>query len=287
MGPTSVILSCGTRLHLQHGPIDLIIGAEGDRHAAFDAARARFASVLDELVDELPALRRPMTPETPRFNGSIAQLMFDAVLPHAGSLFVTPMAAVAGAVADTVLAAMAAATGNLSRAYVNNGGDIAVHLEPGASFQIAMAGADNSGLGQLRLSHGDGARGIATSGRLGRSLSLGIADSVTVTARSAAAADVAATLIANAVDLPDHPGIGRALAEDIDPDTDLTGHFVTTACPRLPPSDVNTALARGLETARRMQNNGLIDAAALFLQGQCMTVALPETPEFERTPLYA
>ena len=38
MSPTANILSDGTRLHLQHGPIDLIIGADGQREVAFEAA---------------------------------------------------------------------------------------------------------------------------------------------------------------------------------------------------------------------------------------------------------
>ena len=29
MTPVAAILPCGTRLHLQHGPIDLVIGADG------------------------------------------------------------------------------------------------------------------------------------------------------------------------------------------------------------------------------------------------------------------
>ena len=51
-------LSCW---HFQHGPIDLVIVADGDAQAladAFEAAWRRFESVLCELVGELPALRR-------------------------------------------------------------------------------------------------------------------------------------------------------------------------------------------------------------------------------------
>ena len=65
------------------------------------------------------------------------------------------------------------------------------------------------------------ARGIATSGRHGRSFSLGIADAVTVLARTASQADAAATVIANAVDLPGHPAIVRCPAQDLQPDSDL------------------------------------------------------------------
>ena len=91
----------GDRLHLQHGPIDLIIGVDGARQAAFEAAQERFSTVLEELVLELPTLRRPMPVSA---KGVIAQRMALAAAGY--SEFVTPMAAVAGAVADEVLAAM-------------------------------------------------------------------------------------------------------------------------------------------------------------------------------------
>ena len=60
MGATRARLP-GGRLHFQHGPIDIVIGADGDPRAveaAHDAAWRRFATILDELVGELPALRR-------------------------------------------------------------------------------------------------------------------------------------------------------------------------------------------------------------------------------------
>jgi ApbE superfamily uncharacterized protein (UPF0280 family) len=50
MNPMAAILPCGTRLHLQHGPIDLIISADGQRERAFEAANACFQTVLTELV---------------------------------------------------------------------------------------------------------------------------------------------------------------------------------------------------------------------------------------------
>jgi uncharacterized protein len=62
-------------------------------------------------------------------------------------------------------------------------------------------------------------RGIATSGWRGRSFSRGIADSVTVLAKTAAMADAAATVIANAVNVV-HPGIVRRPACDIRDDSD-------------------------------------------------------------------
>ena len=263
MGPVAAILPCGTRLHLQHGPIDLIIGADGNRQAAFAAAQGRFASVLDELVAELPLLRARVRPNSDLPKGKIARAMHDAVLPHSAS-YVTCMAAVAGAVADETLAAMRAAT-PLRRAYVNNGGDIALYLGKGQTFTTAMAGLNGVDLGRVTVT--DRIGGIATSGAGGRSLSRGIADAVTVLADSAAQADAAATLIANAVNV-DHPGITRRPASELHPDSDLGDLPVTVFCPTLPGSVLQIALDNGQRVANQMRHTGLIRAAAIFLQGE-------------------
>ena len=253
----------GERLHLQHGPIDLVIGAEGARRAAFDAAKAAFEGVLERLVGELPLLRAPSGGTFP--DGPVAQRMANAVAPHEG--FVTPMAAVAGAVADHVLAGMVA-NADLCRAYVNNGGDIALHLAKGESFRLAIAGLQGQGLGTVEIAAESNIRGVATSGRGGRSLSMGIADSVTVLARDAASADAAATLIGNAVDLPGHAAIERVPAEELRPDSDLGKRLVVRDVGRLSPEEIAAALERGMRRADAMRAKGLIAAAALFLRGQ-------------------
>lgn len=286
MGPISTLLPCGKRLHLQHGPIDLIIGAEGDRKAAFDAARACFDTVLAGLVSELPELRAPMTAGLALPEGPVAQRMDAAVRPYADGPFVTRMAAVAGSVADSVLAAMLRAT-PLRRAYVNNGGDIALHLAPGRSFVTAMAGHDGQSLGQLTIDHGQSIKGIATSGRHGRSFSLGIADSVTVLAATAAGADVAATLIANAVDLPDHPGILRQPAHSLEDSSDLGAQLVVTDCAPLNAQERAQALGAGLQLAETLIHRGLIAGAALFLQGEAVATQSAPITLSQRMPEYA
>ena len=272
MGPTAQPRQDG-RLHLQHGPIDLLIDADGpDRQEAFGAATWRFRTVLQELVDELPLLRSQVSASSPR--GVVARRMHCATQRHAADGFVTPMAAVAGSAADEILKAMTDAT-PLTRAYVNNGGDIALHLRGRAMFSIAMRGADNADLGGVRISARDGVGGVATSGRAGRSLSLGIADSVTVLAADAASADVAATLIANAVDLPGHPAIRRCPAIDLDPDSDLGERLVVIGLGNLSRGEVVGALDAGLRRAEDMRRNGQIHAAALSLLG---TQRLTEFP---------
>ncbi len=262
-------LLTGNRLHLQHGPIDLIIGATASdeaREKAFSAAQIRFETVLDELVAELPLLRRPMTSSSPAPDGAIAQRMDRATRPFAGE-FITRMAAVAGSVADTILAAMLHAA-PLRRAYVNNGGDIALHLSKNKSFVTEMSDHSGRPLGRITISSDQGIGGMATSGRHGRSHSFGIADSVTVLAGSAASADAAATLIANAVDLPGHPAIRRTAANALDPNTDLGERLVVTDCAALSEQEVGAALTVGLRRAKAIRSNGQIAAAALFLDGQ-------------------
>lgn len=274
-GPQATVLEAGARLHLHHGPIDLIIGAEaeqpGGRQQAFEAAYAHFQTLLDGLVLELAEHRSQLLPATPPPANPVAQRMVRAARPFCADTFVTPMIAVAGAVADEVLAAMQS-TAPLRRAYVNNGGDIAVHLASDAEFSVAMAQADNRDLGRIRFTSLDGIGGIATSGAEGRSHSLGIADSVTVLAQSAATADAAATLIANTVDLPDHPGIKRQAASELQPDSDLGNRLVVTNVPPLSHSDRDTALAAGLGIARNFLSAGQIKGAALFLQGRNITI---------------
>jgi ApbE superfamily uncharacterized protein (UPF0280 family) len=260
-GAVAALLPDG-RLHLQHGPIDILARAFGPAEAvraAHARAAARFATVLDELVAELPALRREGAPVT----GRIAQRMAAAVAPYRPA-FLTPMAAVAGAVAEEVVEALAG-TG-VTRAYANNGGDIALHLGPGESLTCALA--VTGGLDRVTVSAGDPVRGIASSGWRGRSFSLGIADAVTVLARTAAMADAAATMIANAVDLPGHPGIRRRPAREIQVESDLGGRLVTVAVADLSPAERDAALQAGLSAAEGFRARGLIEAAALFLQGE-------------------
>lgn len=271
MGAQASLLPDGQRLHLHHGPIDLIVGATGPgREAAFKAATARFETVLDELVVELEILRQPVSEPNP-FQGDIARMMQVAVAPFS-EMFVTPMAAVAGAVADTILTVLCTA-GGLQTAYVNNGGDVALWLAPGQQMTAAIA----AGLpDRVTLTSDMNIGGIATSGWRGRSLSFGIADGVTVLAQTAATADAAATLIANAVDLPGNVKIQRLPARDLAPDSDLGARLVTVDVAPLADREITQALDNGAKYARSVQNRGLIHAALLTLNGQRQIVGTPD-----------
>ena len=273
----------GGRLHLSHGPIDLVIGADGARDLAFRAGFDRFGTILSELTAELPLLRRPVGTKP---KGKIARAMYRAALPHADGL-TTPMICVAGAVAAEVLSAMVDGA-DLTRAYVNNGGDIALHLTEGARFDVGIAGLDGQSLGTVTIRSGDPIRGIATSGQGGRSHSLGIADSVTVLARSAAMADAAATRLGNAVDLPAHPAIRRSPANQLHDDSDLGAAPVVTHVGPLSPAEVNQALTTGATAAQGLRDRGLISGTALFLRDQHTVIGLPETlKSLVKAPEYA
>jgi hypothetical protein len=270
------------RWHFQHGPIDLVIRADGDAAAlasAHAAAWQRFEQVLPELVQELPQLRLAVssTPADCPLQGPVARRMWQACKPFAND-FITPMAAVAGSVAQEIIACYQRP--GIARAWVNNGGDIAMHLTPGQSLKVGLyadiARLDVAQLqdqllldGQFSVDAAMPVRGVATSGWRGRSFSMGIADSVTVLARTAAQADAAATVIANAVNVND-ACVQRAPAASLKDDSDLGQRLVTTGVPPLAPALVLQALQAGLATARSLQNKGLIHSALLVCQQQAL-----------------
>lgn len=286
------------RLHFSHGPIDLIIQADGRQDAVGAAHRdawQRFQTVLPELVSELPLLQRPVG-ETCPLDGVVARRMWAACHPFRAS-FITPMAAVAGAVAQEIIACYDRP--GIDRAAVNNGGDIALHLGADASYRVGVCtdivtATQDALRGDLQV---DGAititasmpvRGVATSGWGGRSFSLGIADSVTVLAASAAQADSAATVIANAVNIDD-ARIRRAPASQLKDNADLGDIPVTVDVPCLESGLIDAALRAGLAQARRLQEQGLIFDAVLVCQGrgirlltglhESMTGSSPRIPE--------
>jgi ApbE superfamily uncharacterized protein (UPF0280 family) len=276
------------RWHFQHGPMDIVIGADGDPAAvnvAHEAAWRRFAPLLDELVAELPLLRAPVRQvelDACPLAGVVARRMWRACHPYRAA-FITPMAAVAGAVADELIACYQ--RDGITRAWVNNGGDIALHLAPRQSLRDGLyadlarfeARQARDGLtldGRFTVSTAMPVRGVATSGWRGRSFSLGIADSVTVLARTASAADAAATIIANAVNVAD-PRIVRRAACELKDDSDLGTIPVTVDVPPLGAECVQRALRAGVRRARELCDAGLVWSAALVCQGLMLTTDDP------------
>ncbi len=278
------LLSDG-RWHFQHGPIDIVLQLAGAPQACADAIEKtwqRFEQILPELVSELPGLRQPVSSlHDHGFKHPVAQRMHRAAAQAAFASadgFITPMAAVAGSVAQELLPCVSQP--GVDKAFVNNGGDIALHLQAGESWRVGLVTDMAKALSSMQ-NHDlivDGAfvieadmpvRGVATSGWQGRSFSLGIADSVTVLAATAAQADVAATLIANAVNIDD-ARIQRRPADSLRDDTDLGARLVTVDVPPLPETQIRRALQLGLDCARELQARAWVHAAFLCCQGHAV-----------------
>jgi ApbE superfamily uncharacterized protein (UPF0280 family) len=177
----------------------------------------------------------------------------------------------------------------VERAWVNNGGDIALHLAPGRSARIGLfADLARFDIGsaapldidaQFTVDAAQPVRGVATSGWRGRSFSLGIADSVTVLAATAAQADAAATVIANAVNTDDAAIVRRPASECKD-DSDLGDLLVTVNVPSLASGAVRDALDAGTACARALQRAGHVWAAALVCQGRWRRIEPPSACTF-------
>ena len=263
------------RIHFSHGPIDIV--AQADASVPVSSERAirtawnRFQSVLDELCFELLLLRSPDRTKWAGLQGPIAKRMAVAVSNF--DAFITPMAAVAGAVADELRDLMCKET-QILRAIVNNGGDVSLYLAPGQECRIGLVSIPEAGLSgsTLRISADDNIQGIATSGWRGRSHSLGIADAVTVTAADCATADAAATIIANTIDLPGHPSVRRSPASQLSPDSDLGDLLVTIDVSPLSAAEAKMALSHGRSYANKLVTRGVIRSAAMFLCEESMVV---------------
>ncbi|NEX63664.1 UPF0280 family protein [Noviherbaspirillum galbum] len=294
MSPQHTTLADG-RLHFSHGPIDLVIQADGRADAVQAAHRSawqRFETVLAELVSELRELRRPVGDAT-ALTGVVARRMWNACHPFRSG-YITPMAAVAGAVAQEIIACYERP--GIIRAAVNNGGDIALHLAPGASYRVGicsdLANATREAVhghlepdADMEIEAALPVRGIATSGWRGRSFSLGIADSATILAATAAQADAAATVIANAVNINDSR-IKRISACELKDDTDLGDLPVTVDVPQLEPELVQAALHAGIALARKLERAGLIWGAVLVCQNRSACL-LNENPDWDPRPAAA
>lgn len=223
---------------------------------------AEFQGYLRRRVRELPA-GRPLPPLVER--AARACRAVDSGL--------TPLAAVAGAVADEV-AEFALALG-ADRVVVNNGGDIAVRLSPGQTLGVGVKppdpeqGEPSPLMGRLNLRGGDGVGGVASSGWQGRSHSSGVADLVTVWAVSAAQADAAATALGNAAQA--HGPESRSMpAQEIDPDSGLGDQKITTQVGPLPREKRLVALRGARDLARRLHGRGLIIGCLVLVQGEAL-----------------
>jgi len=257
-----IIKEKDNRLFLQHGPIDIVVEAIGkDKYLAYEKVKTYFKTLLSDLVLELELLKKEVQYDR-QFTNQIAQKMQQATQEFHPD-FITPMAAVAGSVADSVLEVLTSGF-ILEKAYVNNGGDVSFYLNKGQSMKSSLASMPDT---FTEIKYEDKSRGVATSGWRGRSFSLGIADSVTVLANNAAMADAAATMIANSVNLKNHPLIKKKYAQDLNDSSDLFGQMVTTEVGKLSQKDIIKAINNGHNKAKMYLGNNLINSALIHLCG--------------------
>jgi ApbE superfamily uncharacterized protein (UPF0280 family) len=255
-----IIKEKDNRLFLQHGPIDIVVEAIGkDKYLAYEKVKTYFKTLLSDLVLELELLKKEVQYDR-QFTNQIAQKMQQATQEFHPD-FITPMAAVAGSVADSVLEVLTSGF-ILEKAYVNNGGDVSFYLNKGQSMKSSLASMPDT---FTEIKYEDKSRGVATSGWRGRSFSLGIADSVTVLANNAAMADAAATMIANSVDLKDHHLIKKKYAQDLNDNSDLFGQMVTTEVGELSQKDIIKAINNGHNKAKKYLGKNLINSALIQL----------------------
>jgi len=177
----------------------------------------------------------------------------------------TPMAAVAGAIAEATADLLSKS--GITRVVVNNGGDLAIRLGPGDSLAVGIRPdvARPDVTHRIVLTPEMNVNGICTSGLGGRSFTRGIASAATVLGQSAAVADAAATAIANATFI-DAPAVKRVMADAVDPDTDLNGVEVTSAVGELSEGEIELALSQGIAKAERLFEKGLIIGACLTVK---------------------
>ena len=176
----------------------------------------------------------------------------------------TPMAAVAGTIADAV--ANWLFEREATKVIVDNGGDIAVRIAAGESVTVGVRPRVDSGhiSHVIKLDSGRSAWGVTTSGVGGRSLTRGIASAVTVLANNASVADAAATAVANACFVEDK-GIVQVPAEKIDPNSDLAGIHVTAEVGPLSPDKISIALNTALRKAEYLSQKDVIIGALITL----------------------
>jgi ApbE superfamily uncharacterized protein (UPF0280 family) len=224
--------------------------------------------LLSQITNVLPILKqKAWRIKNPASLPEVAQAMLGAVRA-VNEETLTPMAAVAGAIADAVKARLSLHKPDYLS--VNNGGDISVLNLRNAPMRIGIGDINRGTVPHTltidNLSH----FGLATSGFGGRSFTLGIADMVSVVAATAALADAAATHICNHTRI-DSLNVTRRPARNIDPLTDIPDDLVTVKIGKLSGGEVTEALAAGKRAAGRLKSQGIILDAVIVLRDKMVT----------------
>jgi ApbE superfamily uncharacterized protein (UPF0280 family) len=187
-----------------HGETDLQVSAECDLAAEAAAVVAALREDLEGYVAAHPRFAESFVPVTV---DSGAPEIVRAMAAAAETAGVGPMAAVAGAVAERVARSLAA---DSAEVIVENGGDVYFVGRTPRSVLLLAGDSPLSGRLAVALTAESLPCAVCTSsGTVGHSVSLGVADAVMVIAEDGALADAAATAAGNLVHGP--ADIERAL----------------------------------------------------------------------------
>lgn len=260
------------QVFVDFGPVSMVITASRNGEGDTQLCRAAFpviAACLEDLRPSLEMLRRyPPQVELEQLTGA-GETMARAVL-RTGDPWLTPMAAVAGTVADAVADFLFAQVAE--KVTANNGGDIALRLAPGQSLGLGVLyDLERGGVDRVvHLTAEKGVGGVATSGLGGRSLTTGIASGVTVFSRRCAQADALATLLADRSCI-DSPAVHTRLAGELDPDSDIADLPVVVSVEPLSREEKERALEQVLREAEEQYRRGNLLACIATVQGVTVT----------------
>jgi ApbE superfamily uncharacterized protein (UPF0280 family) len=267
------------KMFLEIGPASLVIIGEKDGEPyEFQKEKLvqKVKSILGEIREFLPVLKQKAykikntkhMPDVPRKMVEAVKAIDEASL--------TPMAAVAGAVADAIKKFLK--NEGLDLVSVNNGGDISIFNKKGRCLKIDIGDIHTGESSPYMLNIEQLIDfGLATSGFGGRSFTLGLADSVTVIAATGAVADAAATFICNCTNT-ESDQVVRQKASEIDSLTDIPDDNVTIIIGQLNDRDILKALDNGLSIAANNKNKKHIYDAILKLRGHMVTTINGDNP---------
>ena len=254
------------RVFVDYGPTSMVITARREGSQLVELAEAVFPLIqqsLQEIAQMLPVLRRyPKEDDFSQLEG-LPRVMAEAVLAI-GEETLTPMAAVAGAVADVVADWIFARGADLVA--VNNGGDVALRLGPGQQMRMGILPTLDGGISQVvTLRAEDQIGGVCTSGLGGRSLTRGIANSVSVFSSRCTLADACATHIANC-SYVSSPRVHTSLAGELDPESDIADLRVVCRVDALQEAEVRQGLAQIQQEAQKQWKRGNLKYVAADVQ---------------------
>jgi ApbE superfamily uncharacterized protein (UPF0280 family) len=265
----SIHLLPGGSVMVECGPMRLVIDARvGKVPQPQQAVRAADEAVrfLEAVARSRPFLGRDYRRLMPHITDPLALKMVASV-KAVGDQDLTPMAAVAGTIADAVADFLFER--GMTRVLVDNGGDVVIRSCDGEPVTVGIRPqVDTKSISHAIVLGPEGtAWGIATSGLGGRSLTRGVADAATIVAADASLADAAATAVANASYVT-HSAVARKPAEEIDLFTDIAGLQVTDKVGRLPDSTRQEALDRSIRRAEKLIQRKIIFGAFVCVQGK-------------------